>query len=689
MSPPSTPAGGDDAGPGSAVEDDPDAGSATGGAPEVEPGPDGTAGAGSGSVAATGRDRVVLAVAALVLAGLVARLVGLGARPAHFDEARVAYWVWNYHLTGEVHYRYIIHGPLVQHVVRPLFALFGPSDLVARLPIALVGAALPAVALLFRDDGRDAAIDGGGTGDATDGDGTGDGSPRHAGTPGRRLDGLVRLSDVETVALAAFLAVNPILLYYSRFFRSTLPVAAFALVTFACLVRLVQDRRPRYLYGAAVALALAFGAKENAAVYVLCWLGAGVLLVDYGLHRPRGYDSGLDRLGALGARLRRVPGEVGAAWAGRGVLAVLAFLAVGLFVYAPRDPGGVGFWSTLTAPWQLPELVSATVDDVATGYGYWFGGSTEPGCRKDNLIAGYVCFLRSFLDATFQYAAPLLALSVLGFLHERYVRPAPRGFVVAAGYWGFVSVLGYPLGTDVWGAWIVANAIVALAIPAAVGAGVVVRFVLDALADRDLASASLAVAVVLAGAGWSGVAVVDDVYGDPTAADNDLVQYAQPSGELRAVTDRVRQTAERTGSTTGGAATGGSADDDAVDVLVYGSEFVDGDETAPRRPACVKWFELLPVPWYLNASGAETACVVDEAGLDRFEEAGYPPIVLARANHEATLAPRLAGYERTTVRLRTTARPVVIFYDPARAGSGEADGSTAVDDPASIRIDGT
>jgi uncharacterized protein (TIGR03663 family) len=587
-----------------------------------------------------GPDRVIVAVGALVLAALVARLVGLGGRPAHFDEARVAYWTFEYHRTGAVHYRYIIHGPLVQHVVRPLFALLGPTDLAARLPIALAGAALPAVALLLRDRG--------------DGDATGVDPPRG-------------LSGVETLALAGFLAVNPILLYYSRFFRSTLLVAGFALVSFACLVRLAADRRPRYLYGAAVALALAFGAKENAVVYVLCWLGAAGLLADYALHRPRGYDSGVDRLRALAIDLRGRARGASGPWLLHAGGAVVAFLFVALFVYAPRNPDGVGLWSTVVAPWRAPELLSATVEDVRVGYGYWFGGTTEPGCNESDVISGYVCYLRSFVDSLGEYAAPLSALAVVGFVHERYVRAKPRGFVIAAGYWGFVSVLGYPLGTDVWGAWIVVNAVVALAIPAAVGTGALWRVALDAIADRDVASAGLVAAMLLVGAGWSGVAVVEDVYGTPAADDNDLVQYAQPSADLGTVIPLV-----------GAAGADGTAGD--VDVLVYGEGLVDGDAEAPRRPACMKWFETLPLPWYLEAAGADTTCATGEAAFASAMES-TPPIVVARETEGGVVDGRLreAGYERTSFDLRTGTRTVAVYYDPALAGSAAPTASAAVD----------
>jgi uncharacterized protein (TIGR03663 family) len=557
-------------------------------------------------------DPVRVAVVALLVVGVVARLAALGARPAHYDEGRVAYWTLQYLDTGAVHYRYIIHGPFVQHAVRPLFAVFGPSDVVTRLPIAIVGAALPAAALLFR----------------------------------------AHLRDVETVALAAFLAVNPILLYYSRFFRSTLLVAAFAFVAFGTIVRFVDTRRPRYLYATALALAVAFAAKENAIVYVLCFLGAGGLLLDHALLRPRGYDSGLARLRtgwrAFRSWLAAPAGRLryrGVTWAGRVGLAVGIFLVVSLFFYAPRNPGGVGLWSAVGNPVRFPALIDATVEDIAVGYGYWFGGASEPGCRKETVIAGYVCYQRRFLEAMGSYAAPLSAFALVGLVYERYVRREPRNVVLAAGYWGVVSVIGYPLGTDVWGAWIVVNALVPLAVTAAVGVGVVVDWGRTAAANRDLLGAGLVVVVFVGGAVASGGAIAADVYGQPAAPDNDLVQYAQPSAELRPAVGHLRDRVD---------------DTDRTDVLVYGTAFVDGDEEATRLPACVRWFDTLPLAWYTAAADADVTCATGPAELPASGE--LPPVIVAPADARSTLGRFTDDYESVTFEFRRGDRPAVLYY---------------------------
>ncbi|WP_440991323.1 flippase activity-associated protein Agl23 [Haloarchaeobius baliensis] len=229
---------------------------------DADPGFD--SGAGSEST-----DRPLLgAVAALSLGALALRLLDLGARTAHWDEGRHGYAVLRYGATGVWEYRPILHGPLLAHANELLFGLLGPSDAVARLLPALVGGLLPLSAWLFRE----------------------------------------RLRRSEVVALAALLAVNPALLYYSRFARSDLLVAAFAFVTVGLLVRLLDTRQPGYLYAASVAFALAVASKENALVYLACWLGAGALLVDHRLFWKRWtlVGDGDSRLAAPGWLRERV-----------------------------------------------------------------------------------------------------------------------------------------------------------------------------------------------------------------------------------------------------------------------------------------------------------------------------------------------------------------------------------------------
>ncbi|PSQ32482.1 TIGR03663 family protein [Halobacteriales archaeon QS_9_70_65] len=574
-------------------------------------------------------DRTRRAVLAVTVVALVARFVLLGSRVAHYDEARVAWWGLEYLETGAVSYRYIIHGPLMQHLHRPLFAAFGASDFVMRAPVAAIGGLLPLVALWFR---------------------------RH-------------LDDVEVVGLASLLALDPVLLYYSRFARSTVFVAAFCFVSFAALVRWYDGDGTGYLPVAAVFLALGAGAKENAVVYVLCWLGAAALLIvgtQVRVAPPVGTRRRLwpllaDRVGTYrspGAARRLVVSAAGAA-------AVL--VAVVVFLYAPRG-GEAGLWSG--APGAT---LRATSSDIAAGMEYWFGQGGE----KD--LESYRTLLERFVATSLEYAGVLVGLSVVGFLSELTRRTEARRVVLGCSYWGFASVVGYPLGTDIWGAWILVNALVPLAVPAAVGLGTLVDIGRESLTDDDRIGAAVVAVLLTAAAGHVAVVGVSAAFVDPTGPDNELVQFAQPQQELREPVDATVAVAER--------------HEGDPDVLFYGTGDVTDAAGGTRSPERVAWFETLPWAWYLDGAGASVTAV-DVSGDEPLPE-DLPPVVVAEADcaleravdcrraperlvvADGDRSPRLAervpdDYRRYGVLHRSTGGNsfdgMVVYVDPAVAG---------------------
>ncbi|MFC6726833.1 flippase activity-associated protein Agl23, partial [Halobium palmae] len=161
--------------------------------------------------------------------GLLYLVCFLGARVMHWDEGRVAYWILRYHETGEFFYRPIIHGPFLAVVNDYLLAFLPATDFTVRLPVAVVGGLLPLAALLFRD----------------------------------------RLRNAETVALALFLAADPLLLYYSRFMRNDVVVAAFSVFALVFVVRGIDRRNPAYFVPAGASFAAGLAAKENGLLYLV------------------------------------------------------------------------------------------------------------------------------------------------------------------------------------------------------------------------------------------------------------------------------------------------------------------------------------------------------------------------------------------------------------------------------------
>jgi len=515
-------------------------------------------------------DRTVQIVVAVAVLALLARFVLLGSRVAHFDEGRVAWWGLDYLATGETSYRYIIHGPLMQFLHRYLFDWFGATDFVMRAPVALVGGLLPLVALWFR---------------------------RH-------------LSNVETVALAAVLAVDPVLLYYSRFARSTVLVAAFCFVAFAALVRWYDGDGVGYLYVASAFLALGFGAKENAVVYVLCWLGAAGLLVAgavIGPVPPVGRRTPVaDLLGGIRDRLRAPPAR--REWlADTGIHVVGAAAVTGLmvlFLFAPRG-GDAGLWTG-----NLGATLDATYADLEAGLDHWFAQGEE------KTVEEYRENLTRFVETGAEYAGVLAGLAAFGLLSEVARREEARPLVLGCGYWGFASVVGYPLGTDIWGAWIIVNALVPLAVPAAVGLRTLVDVGRESLADDDRISAAIVALLLVLAAGQVAVVGVSASFLEPTSPDNDLVQFAQPQQEMR---EPVEETVAVAGRHEGD-----------TDVLFYGTgRSLNGAEF--RDPACVRWTRTLPWAWYVEGADAAVDCARHSDGPP--EE--LPPVVVAEA--ECTL----------------------------------------------------
>lgn len=660
-------------------------------------------------------DRVVLAVLAVTVAALFARLFWLGHRTAHWDEARVAYWILRYQETGAFAYRSIIHGPFVHHVTQPLFALFGPNDFIARLPVAVVGGLFPLSALLFRE----------------------------------------HLRDHETVLLAFLFGSNAVLLYYSRFLRSDVLVATFMITALGFLIRAYDTRKGRYLYPAALFLGFGIASKENALIYLIVWIGAAALLVDTALFRPRTAPSGrelflskiaairrkahadpdlaaipaamrtrigtaLDALPRRGGRPRtavargvdrtgealgrtfeagqetasRLPGAIRGPTArvGRALrrLAVLAtallrglpihvvgaavvLFAVWLFTFAPRGAAGeyypvstsaigsVTLGDALADPTRLPTLVENTWNYWYGEYPTWSDKALSSG-EDSSLAERYLEFAPQYVNVLREYALPTLLFAAIGFLGERYGREHSRNLVLFFTYGGVASVIGYPLGLDIFGPWNTAHPIVMLALPAAVGLGVLYRWGQKALAERDPVTPALVALLLAVVLGHVVVTAAGAAYVyDTDAEENGLIQYAQPAGDMRDDLQAIDRIAET---------------NDGTDVLLFGNYFVGNDESEHYDPACMgtsQWFDGLPVPWYLHAAGANVTCIQTSTELEPVSE-DPPPIIVTRERSVDVLTQQLPGvddYEYTVYELRTYGTETAILIDPS-ALSGDA-----------------
>ena len=160
----------------------------------------------------------------LLLTAIVMRLWDLGARAMHHDESLHALYSWNLFTGRGYEHNPMMHGPFQFEANAALFFAFGDSDFTARLLYALVGTALVAMPFMFRS----------------------------------------RLGRSGALFTAALLTVSPAMLYFSRFARNDILMAAWALGLVISMWRYIDEGRTRYMYISAGLLALALATKETA-----------------------------------------------------------------------------------------------------------------------------------------------------------------------------------------------------------------------------------------------------------------------------------------------------------------------------------------------------------------------------------------------------------------------------------------
>ena len=181
----------------------------------------------------------------LVVLARALHLVGLGDRSYHHDEAIHAKLSWDLAERGAYAYDPTYHGPALYYLTAVTYLVAGDSDFTARLPIALAGLAMVAVAWSLR----------------------------------RRFGG-------RTAWWTGLLVtVSPLFLFYGRFLRMDVLEALFASAAFVAWLGVVRDRPGSWTW-LGVWTGLAFATKENAYVTAaLVVLTAGVLALGTGVGR--------------------------------------------------------------------------------------------------------------------------------------------------------------------------------------------------------------------------------------------------------------------------------------------------------------------------------------------------------------------------------------------------------------------
>ncbi|GAB7091274.1 TIGR03663 family protein [Halorubrum luteum] len=436
-----------------------------------------------------------------------------------------------------------------------------------------------------------------------------------------------RLRDDETVALALLLGFAPLVVYYGRFLRGDLLAAGAALAVVGCCVRWMDTDRDRFLYGAATLSAVALAASGFAVATAVLLVASGLLVVDH------------SRVAGEGERVQTGV-AAGAGWIVRRVTplarSLFVFLAAWGVFFAPRGYGAlsdpVGF---LRATYREP-VVSFLAVRVAGREG------TE-----------FLPFLTDAAGTLFATSAVVFLLGVGGFLADRYrVLPTvetPRAVVAFAAFWAGLGLVGYPVVAEVAAPWTLVHAIVPMTVPAAVGLAATYRYGRRAIEREDAARVAAALLVLAAVGSGVAVAAVGGVYG-PSEPGNAFASYGQPSSDLEQLTAELEA----------------SLGDDGT-VVYVGERYDVDDETSLEEPPIhtaadrAAFGERLPLPWYVERTGAKTTSVGSPAQLQAHENL----VLVVDPTHEGAVAERFPDHDARTVELALWDREAVVFFNTA------------------------
>jgi uncharacterized protein (TIGR03663 family) len=161
--------------------------------------------------------------AGLIAVAILLRVVDLGARPFHHDESQDAYFSWVFYDHGDYQYQPILHGPLRFYLTALNYVLFGDSNFTARLAPAYMGVIAVGLPYLLRR----------------------------------------QLGRVAALAAGVALAIGPTYLYFSRFAREDIYIAAITLGLIVAIFRFLDRPRAAGPSIMAALLALSFATKES------------------------------------------------------------------------------------------------------------------------------------------------------------------------------------------------------------------------------------------------------------------------------------------------------------------------------------------------------------------------------------------------------------------------------------------
>jgi uncharacterized protein (TIGR03663 family) len=396
----------------------------------------------------------LIAWGALLAIALLVRLIDLGNRPFHHDESQDAYFSWLFKTGGGYEYDPLLHGPLRFYLTAAVYILFGDSDFTARLAPALMGTLIVALPWFLR------------------------------GVLGR----------LPAFTAAVLLAFTPAYLYFSRFAREDIYIAAITLGMLVVAARFF-DRPHRWhpaLLGALTALS--FATKETT------WI-TGFVAITF--------------LVAVLAWQRREAGSF------RETPVARTFASLGWEPYAWGAAAFIGVYTVLfTTFFTHPEGVYG----LYTGLEYWLGQHDVGRGGEPEVFYAVLLFGSEW---------PVLLLGAAGAVATVRRPTLPRLFLI----WAFVVSLAVYSWAGEKFAWLVLHPLLPLILLAGVGAEAI-------WASRRHWYGRLALVAAIAGLAYGAYAsfLVNAEHGaDP----RELLVSTQSSTEVKDVADEVMAIAER------------------------------------------------------------------------------------------------------------------------------------------------
>jgi uncharacterized protein (TIGR03663 family) len=346
----------------------------------------------------------------LLVIAILLRCIDLGHRAFHHDESQDAYFSFQVLKDfGAYEYNPLLHGPFRFFLTAFIFKVFGASDFTARLAPATMGTIVVVLPYLLRH----------------------------------------KLGRVAAFAAGVMFAIGPTFLYFSRFAREDIYLAAVVLGMIVAAFRFIENPRALTLSITTALAALSFAVKESGGVMVAILLAfAALAVVVQGLLERRRGNNFFD--GEVASAVRAV-GWVGWMYAIATALVVYGAMFTSFFTHTSCTSPG---YSVPSHDHQAHE--TSCLNGLFYGIEYWkdqqeVGRGDDPAWLYAAIVIGHEW--------------PVLLMALVGILATLLRPTTVRCFLV----FYFVGVAAFhALGKERF-AWLVLHPLLPMILLAGIG----------------------------------------------------------------------------------------------------------------------------------------------------------------------------------------------------------------------------